>query len=95
MQALQGNRRRCRHISRFCVAKRNEGRSDASCTEGMKRAFAGLFRQRRINPLGTGATLRLYVQADHDFRPLARAIGSGDVIGTDPSLLERLMSVFR
>jgi len=49
----------------------------------------------RINPLGVGATLRLYVQAEHVFRPLSRPIGSGDMIGTDPSIFDRLMSVFR
>lgn len=49
----------------------------------------------RINPLGIGATLRLYVQAEHVFRPLSRPIGSGDVIGTDPSIFDRLRSMFQ
>ena len=49
----------------------------------------------RVNPLGTGATLRVYVQTDAIFRPLAQPIGSHDMVFEEPTMLDRVKSMFR
>lgn len=81
--------------ARIREAGRAATHADASASAGAAwPSIAAGQANGRINPLGVGATLRLYVQADHVFRPLSRPIGSGDMIGTDPSVFDRLMSAF-